>query len=278
MFIKCGSGFMVAEKSKIKREKSEYAVQAVSNAIDILELLGNFEHELSITEILTQLSLTKSNVNKLLANLESFGYVEHNRYTGNFRLGVKTFQISQAYINKLNLTDISMQNMQELKAKLNESVYIGVLRQGNVVYLDVVETDEAVRVMPRIGNVGPAYATAIGKAQLSLKSEGEIREFYKDGIKKLTPKTTGSIEELLKNMEEVRRNGYAVDAEEYEEGVCCIGSPILNFMGEVIAGISVSAPCQRMSPERVEKEIIPALLETAKNLSTKFGFRAGEKE
>lgn len=264
---------MRVEKSKLKREKSEYAVQAVSNAIDILDILGDFEHELSISEIVGQLGLTKSNVNKLLANLEAFGYVEHNRYTGNFRLGVKTFQISQAYINKLNLIDISMQSLQELKNKLNESVYIGVLRDTRVVYLDVIETDEAVRVMPRIGNVGPAYATAIGKAQLSMFPESEIREFYKDGIKKLTKKTVGSIEELLKDLAEARVKGYAMDMEEYEEGVCCIGSPIQNFMGSVIAGISVSAPIQRMPKERIEKEIVPALLETAKNLSVKFGFK-----
>lgn len=269
---------MRAEKSKIKREKSEYAVQAVSNAIDILELLGDFEHELSISEIVSQLGLTKSNVNKLLSNLEAFGYVEHNRYTGNFRLGVKTFQISQAYINKLNLIDISMQALQDLKNRLNESVYIGVLRQGNVVYLDVIETDEAVRVMPRIGNVGPAYATAIGKAQLSMMAETEVMEFYKDGMKQLTSKTVNSIEALLKDLEDCRKKGYAMDNEEYEKGVCCIGSPVLNFMGDVIAGISVSAPCQRMGEERIKNEIVPALLETAEILSIKFGHRAKTEE
>ena len=87
----------------MKRDKSEYAVQAVNNAIDILEYLGDADGELSISEVGAKLSLTRSNVNKLLATLEAFGYVEFNRYTGNFRLGVKTFQISQAYINKLNL-------------------------------------------------------------------------------------------------------------------------------------------------------------------------------
>ncbi len=266
---------MRAEKTKIKREKSEYAVQAVSNAIDILELLGDYEHELSISEIVAKLSLTKSNVNKLLANLERFGYVEHNRYTGNFRLGVKTFQISQAYINKLNLIEISVQAMQELKNLLNESVYIGVIRQDNVVYLDVIETDEAVRVRPRIGNVGPAYATAMGKAQLSLMDEKEVEALYEGKkFEPFTKHTVKSVSELKKQLSDAREKGYALDIEEYEEGVCCIGSPILDFMGNVIAGISVSAPRERMSDERIIEAVAPALKETAKKLSVKFGYSA----
>ena len=261
------------EKSKVKREKSEYAVQAVKNAIDILELLGNYEHELSISEIVSKLKLTKSNVNKLLANLERFGYVELNKYTKNFRLGVKTFQISQAYINKLNLIDISMQTLSNLKNELNESVYIGVMRHGNVVYLNVIETDKAVKVMPRIGNVGPAYATAIGKAQLSEYSDKEITALYENKeFLKLTKHTISSIDELLENLKATRDRGYALDIEEYENDVYCVGAPVLDFMGQVIAGISVSAPKARMTNERIENEIAPMLLSAAKQLSIKFGY------
>ena len=270
---------MRSEKTKVKREKSEYVVQAVNNAISILELLGGYEHELSISEIVSKLNLTKSNVNKLLANLERFGYAEHNRYTGNFRLGVKTFQISQAYINKLNLIDISMQILSELKNKLNESVYIGVLRHCNVVYLDVIETDEAVRVMPRIGNVGPAYATAIGKAQLSVLEDKDIVSLYEnEQFRKFTDNTVGSLDELMQDIGKVREKGYALDMEEYERDVRCIGAPVLNFMGNVIAGISVSGPEVRMSMERIEKEIAPVLIEAAKALSIKFGYLEPDKE
>ncbi|MEF3255496.1 MAG: helix-turn-helix domain-containing protein, partial [Deferribacterales bacterium] len=91
----------------MRRDKSEYSVQAVDNALDILEFLGDAEGEVSVTEISARLNLTKSNVNKLLTTLEHFGYIDMNKYTGNYKLGVKTFQISQAYFNKLNLIDSS---------------------------------------------------------------------------------------------------------------------------------------------------------------------------
>lgn len=266
---------MSPDKATAKREKSEYAVQAVRNAITIMELLGDYEHELSIGEIAVKLTLTKSNVNKLLANLERFGYVERNRYTGNFRLGVKTFQISQAYINKLDLIEVSLQAMQDLKNLLNESVYVGVIRQDSVVYLDVIETDEPVRIRPRIGNVGPAYATAMGKAQLSLMDEKEVEALYESReFKPFTRHTVKSLDELKIQLAEARERGYALDMEEYEEGVCCISSPVLNFMGNVIAGISVSAPKERMNDRRIAEVAVPAVKETARKLSVQFGYSA----
>ncbi|MGD9807497.1 MAG: IclR family transcriptional regulator [Deferribacterales bacterium] len=257
----------------MKREKSEYAVQAVSNAIDILELLGDKDHELSITDVVSELNLTRSNVNKLLATLELLGYVEHNRYTGNFRLGVKTFQISQAYINKLSITEISIQVLQQLKNDTNESAYISVLRDGAVVYLNVIETDQAVRVLPRIGNVGPAYATATGKAQLAYYDALELEKLYSGEFRKITPNTLGNFDELKDELDEIKRIGYAVDNEEYELGVRCVGAPIKDFMGNVIAGISVSAPSERMDMDYVREVVAPTVVEAAKVLSKKFGFR-----
>ncbi len=259
--------------SKVKRERNEYAVQSVTNAISILEMLGESEHEQSMGEIYTKLKLTKSNVNKLLATLERLGYVENNQYTGNFRLGVKTFQISQTYINKLSLPEISLPLMKDLRDHVKESVYISILHKENVVYMSVVETDLPVRVLPRMGNVGPAYATATGKVQLAALEDREIEAYYPGEFVKYTPRTISSMNRLLEEMNKVRRDGYAVDDEEYEQGVRCVAAPVKNFMGNVIAGITISAPVERMGNTRIEKELLPRLLETADKLSIKFGYR-----
>ena len=256
----------------MKRDKSEYAVQAVNNAIDILEFLGDAESELSISEIGAKFSLTRSNVNKLLVTLEHLGYVEHNRYTGNFRLGVKTFQISQAYINKLNLIEISIQVLTKIKEKTKESAYISVLRGGNVVYLNLIETDQAVRVLPRIGNVGPAYATATGKAQLAYLPEKELNKLYSEKLEKVTENTINNFTKLKEELALVREKGYAVDNEEYELGVKCVGVPVFDFMGKVIAGISISAPVERMSDDKIENEIASVIVDAGKELSVKFGY------
>ena len=204
--------------------------------------------------------------------------MEHNRYTGNFRLGVKTFQISQAYINKLNIIEISIQVLQQLKNDTNESAYISVLRDGNVVYLNVIETELAVRVLPRIGNVGPAYATATGKAQLAYYDSIELEKLYSGDFLKITKNTVANFDQLKEELAEVKRNGYAIDNEEYELGVRCVGAPIKDFMGNVIAGISVSAPAERMELDHIHNDVAPIVTEAAKLLSKKFGYREYEAE
>ncbi|MBZ4643483.1 MAG: IclR family transcriptional regulator, regulon repressor [Deferribacteres bacterium] len=258
----------------MKRDKTEYAVQAVNNAIDILEFLGDCDNELSVSEIGARLGLTRSNVNKLLATLESFGYVEHNRYTGNFRLGVKTFQIAQAYLNKLSLIDISMQFLTELRDLTGESAYISVLRGSRVVYLNLVETNKSVRVLPRIGNVGPAYATATGKAQMAFMDKKDFEKYFaQEKLVKITNNTIDNYDELVKEIEDVRKNGFAIDDEEYEIGVRCVGAPVFNFMGKVIAGISISAPKERLTKEKMLNEISQMVKSVAQRLSVKFGYR-----
>ncbi len=260
-------------QAKIPKERSEYSVQSVTNAIKVLETLGDAEHEQSIPELCAKLSLTKSNANKIVATLERFGYVDANRYTGNFRLGVKTFQISQAYISKLSLPEIALPVQRALRDAVNESVYISVLRKENVVYLSVVETDSPVRVMPRIGNVGPAYATSTGKVQLAFLEDRDIESLYKAPFHQYTPNTIRSTDALMAELDKIKQQGYALDDEEYEMGVRCVAAPIKNFMGNVIAGINISAPVERMSDTRIKKELLPNLIEAAHKLSVKFGYR-----
>ncbi len=263
-------------KGKSKRDKSGYTVQAVINAIDILELLGDCDHELSISEIVASLGLTKSNVTNLLANLERHGYVEHNKYTGNFRLGLKTFQISQVYINKLNLINISEQILNDLKNKLHETICIGVIRHRKVVYLNIVETDEPVKVTQNIGNVGPAYASAIGKMLLSTCHDKEIVALYEGReFRKLTDSTISNINDLMKDIENIRQKGYALELEETENDVYSIAVPVFDSMGKAIAGISACAPKVRMSMDRIEREIAPLLMTSAEELSSKFGYIKG---
>jgi DNA-binding IclR family transcriptional regulator len=257
----------------MKRDKSDYSVQAVDNALDILEYIGDFDGEVSVTEISARLNLTKSNVQKLLTTLEHFGYVDMNKYTGNFKLGVKTFQISQAYLNKLDLISSAQKIMIDLRDKTNESVYISVLRNSTVVYLNVVETLRSVRVRPRIGNIGPAYATATGKAQLAFIEDFNLEKAFKGSFVKLTPNTIDNIDKLKEELEKVRQNGFALDLEEYEEGVVCVAAPVFNFMRKVIAGISISAPKMRMPEEKLIKEIAPFVKNAAKQLSFKFGYK-----
>jgi DNA-binding IclR family transcriptional regulator len=260
-------------ETKTRRRRSDYSVQQVVNAIALLEVLGDTEHEASVDELSYKLSLSKNSVIKLLASLEAYGYVNYNRFTGNFRLGVRTFQIAQSYISKLSLTEMAQSVQKELRDAVNESVYISVLRKDAVVYLSVVESDAPVRVMPRIGNTGLAYATATGKAQLAFMEEQDVELLYSEPLKQYTENTISGIAKLIQELRKVKQLGYAIDNEEYEYGVCCVAVPVKNFMGSVIAGLSISAPKDRMSESRIEEALLPQLISGAARLSTKFGFK-----
>lgn len=257
----------------VKREKSEYAVQSVNNAIDILELLANTEGELSVSEMGIKLGLTKNNTSKILSTLELFGYAECNRYTGSYRLGVKTFQISQAYLINMNLFDISKKYLEAIRNRLNETSYISVFHDGNIIYLNTVETHKAVRVRSRIGSIKPAYASASGKVHLANMDMESIKNLYENKMQKFTENTITTIESLVKELEIIKKNGYAVDNEEFEKDVISIAAPIYNFIGQVIGAMSTSVPIIRCSTERIEKELAPVIIEYAGDLSKKYGYK-----
>ena len=257
----------------IKREKAEYAVQSVNNAIDILELLSNSDGELSVNDIGVKLGLTKNNTSKILNTLELFGYVECNRYTGSYRLGVKTFQISQAYLIHMNLFDISVRYLEAIRNRLNETSYISVFNSGNIIYLNTVETNKAVRVRSRIGTIKPAYASASGKVHLANMELESIKNMYESNMQKFTENTINSIDALVRELENVKKNGYAIDNEEFEKDVISVAAPVYNFMGRVIGAMSTSIPTIRCSLERIDKEIAPVIIEYAGELSKKYGYQ-----
>ncbi|ADU65048.1 IclR family transcriptional regulator [Desulfurispirillum indicum] len=257
----------------MKREKTDYIVQSVYNALDVLESFKT-SGELDIRTLREKFDLSKNNLFRLLATLEKHGYVERNPYTKNYRLGLKNFELSQAYINKIDLLRTTEPILQELVNTLNESAYIGVLRGKNVVYLNVIETTQFVRIIPRIGSVGSPFCTAIGKCQLFDLNGEEIRKQISDA--KIQTSCSGTpfkgIDAFVEEIEMSRPRGYTIDDEEFEMGVRCVGAPLRNYTGKIVAGMSVSGPVQRMSYERIENEIGPALIEKAHKASKRMGY------
>lgn len=259
----------------MKREKTDYIVQSVYNALDILESFKDHQGELDISTIRDRFDLSKNTITRLLATLEKHGYVEENPYTKNYRLGLKNFEVSQAYLSKIDLLKITEPLLEDIVERVNESAYIGVLRGRNVVYLNCVETTQAVRLVPRVGNVGSAFCTAVGKAQLIDCTDTDLMALLKDA------ETMGSNcsgrpvrypDEFLEEMKLTRDRGYAIDDEDFEEGVRCIAGAVRDYTGKIVAGISVSGPVQRMSDARISDELAPLIKRTTCIASRKMGF------
>lgn len=257
----------------VKRERSRYVVQSVSHALDILENLTGPDDELGVTELAKRLGLHKNNVVRLLGTLEARGYAEQNRLTGNYRLGLRIFELGQSFISHLQLVQEARPVLEKIVAECNESAYLAILQNGDVVYLDGVETTQAVRVAPRIGWRIKAYCTAVGKVQLAYKKPDDFGDIY--GYVPLASYTDETITDMAKlksHLAQVAEQGYAIDREEFEPDVRCVGVPVRDYTRHVVAGICISGPSSRITEERLESDLIGMMREAGNELSRRLGY------
>ncbi len=256
-----------------KRKKSSYIIQSVTNALDLLEEFRGEETELGVTELSKRLGLHKNNVFRLLATLESRGYMEQNKVTGNYRLGLKVLELGQVFIKHMGLLKMARPILEELVEKCNETAYLGVIRDNRVVYVDVVEATRPVRVVSRVGVGLPVYCSAVGKAQISFESADEVDAILADAkLEKYTEHTITELGALRAQLEEIRERGYAIDDEEFDEGIRCVGVPVRDYTRRVVAGVSISGPAYRFTDERLAQELVPLAVEAGNRLSARLGF------
>ncbi|OQY25239.1 MAG: IclR family transcriptional regulator [Desulfobacteraceae bacterium 4572_35.2] len=256
-----------------KKDKSEYIIQAVSHALDLLEQFHNDVDELGVTELSKRLKLHKNNVFRLLATLESRGYIEQNKATENYRLGLKSLELGQTFIKQMGLLRQAKLTLEQLVQECNETAYVAIFKENHVVYLDVVETDMTVRVVSRVGSRLPAYCTAAGKVHLANLSEEELDTSLPKKLEEFTPNTHTTRSVLKEELAGVLKQGYALDNEEMDPGVRCIAAPIRDYTRRIVGAISLSGPSMRFTTERMEKDLTPLVIEAAATLSTRLGYR-----
>ena len=265
----------------VKREKSNYTIQSVSHALDILEAFTRTEDELGVTELSKRLSLHKNNVFRLLATLEHRGYIEQNRATENYRLGPKTLQIGAIFIEQRECRRQARPILENLMNTSGETAVVAVLRGNKVIYMDSVETNRTVRAISRVGAMLPAHCTAVGKMQLSFLPAPEIERLYPEtNLATLTDKSIKTRDGLMAELKKTSERGYAIEHEEADIDVRSIAVPAKDFSKNVIAAVGIVAPTHRLTDERMQKDgLIAMVQEAGKALSTKLGFfaAAGKK-
>ena len=153
--------------------------------------------------------------------------------------------------------------------------YLGIIRQNSVLCLDVEEANQTVKVANRVGWRLPIHCTAIGKAQIAYATEEELEKLsILENMERFTPNTIVDKAEFIKHIKEVAKRGYALDNEEYNLGVRCVGVPLRDYTGRVVGGISVSGPSFRMTDELLKGKIIPVVKDAGEKASKRFGFGA----
>jgi DNA-binding IclR family transcriptional regulator len=255
------------------KKSSQYRVQVLERSLGILELLSSNGPELSLIELSEQLRLHKSTTHRLLGVLEQHRFVEKSSSSGKYRLGLKLFELGSKAIADLNWRERARRHLQRLAFDTGETAHLCILDDGEVLYLEKVEAPRTVRVPSIVGRRYPAHCGGAGKALLAFQPEEEIDELIKRrGLKSYTRNTFTTPAQLKEGLRLVRERGYAVDNEEFEEGLECIGAPIKDYSGKVIAAISIAGPTFRMTEEKIAV-LARSVIEAAQELSADLGYQ-----
>ena len=245
----------------------------LDRALAILEVLSAEGPDLSLGEISDKLDLHKSTAHRLTMVLERHKLIERHSVSGRYRLGLKLFELGSRAISHLDLRERARPVLDQLVLETGETVHLGILDDTEVLYLDKVEPARSVRMSSTVGRRNPVYCTAMGKAILAYLPEAQVEAIVrKQGLKAVTANTITSFLDLKAELKVIRERGYAIDNEEIEEGLRCIGCVVRDFSGGAVAAISVSGPSFRVTKEKVNALSRP-VVSAASILSAEFGFK-----
>ena len=237
------------DSSDVTSTKPVYALRAVDRVCDVLDVLANSQDPVTLSAVADQASLPKSSAFRYLAVLEARGYVSRDEPDGLFELG-PAFR-SQNTRAVENLSHFGSPIIASLRDSFQETTNIGILDGTSIVYLVVAESPHRMRVASRVGERGLIHSTAIGKAICSSLPESRVLSILaKSGMPAVTEKTIVDQKLFLEELQEIRSQGYAVDDGEDQLGGRCVAVVIPGL--ELLAGVSVSAPADRLSVDVVD--------------------------
>jgi DNA-binding IclR family transcriptional regulator len=248
-----------------------YKVQALDRAFAVLDLLGESDTPLGLAQVASSLQLHKSTAHRFLMVLEKHRMVERTA-GGKFRLGLRLFDLGNRAIEQYDLRERAQPHLRRLVAETEETAHLCILEGAHVIYIDKIEPARSVRMITRIGASNPIHCTAVGKAMLSFLPEERITDILSRlRFERYTSHTISTAEALRAEIEKTRRRGYAVDDEEFEEGLRCIAVPVLDAQRLPVAAVSVSGPSFRVTAQKLPA-IANQLLQCVRGISVDMGF------
>jgi IclR family KDG regulon transcriptional repressor len=241
-------------------------IQSLARGLKILDLLGQSQDGISITELAEILSVDKGSASRLVSTLARYGYAEKDEVTRRYHLGSQVVSLSRSVLTRLPLREAAKPFLRQMMERTGECAHLAVPAQGRVLYIDQVESPATLRVNAQVGTMNPLHCTALGKALLAF---GDVE--IPDTLERYTPQTIKSKRALQQHLDEIRQTGYAVDDEEFDNGVRCIAVPIFDFRGKAVGSIGISGPASRVTHERLP-ELAATVIEIGKALSERMTF------
>ncbi|MDO4382879.1 MAG: IclR family transcriptional regulator [Eubacteriales bacterium] len=246
-------------EKKEKDQTKSIIINSVDRSIDIMEYLFKQSGDTSISQISKDLDIYKSTVFRTLATLENRGYVIQNKTTEQYSIGPKMYAYSTMPHDDI-IAESVQPLLQELSDKYGECVTIGILGQErdgiySNIPLSTIESTHNLGLSRRLSNQTECYCASLGKCLLAFGENVNLEVYKNADFTPFTENTITSYEGLIRELDKVREQGYAVDAEEREIGLYCLGVPVLNGHGYAVAALSISGPKSRIHDDTFQDKI-----------------------
>jgi len=238
----------------------------------LLETLARSEQPCGVTELASELQLTKSNVHRLLQGLVHQGFARNVEDTGRYELTMKLWELGSHVFGRLDVRHVADPFMKTLAAETSETVHLSTLDGIEVLYLAKIDSPQPVRAYTTVGGRAPAQCVATGKAQLAW-SDAATLESVKIALSAYTSKSMTRPQQLDSELERVRLQGFAVNIGEWRQQVCGVAAPIRDGSGRVIAALGVSGPADRLRL-RIMHSLAPTIMTAAEKISSLLGYRS----
>ena len=251
---------------------SRYRVQVLERALAILEVLAATDQSLGPTELAARLSLHKSTTHRLLAVLERYQFIRRNPVDRTYALGIRLFQLGSRPNARVKLREAAEPVLRQLADETGETAHVCVLEADELTTIATVEGRWSLRRPSTIGRRIPLHCTAVGKALLAFMPERTMTDVLsRTALPQFTPYTIVSRTVLKAELRQIRKSGFAIDNEEKELGIRCVGAPIYDYSRTVIGSMSVAGPVFRLKKERIP-DFSRTVIAAAFTLSRSLGY------
>lgn len=246
----------------------EQSVRVMNRTFDIIELLSQEQRSMSVTEISKATGISKSTAYRLLQAMYARRYVEKDKNSC-YSIGIKLIELVSCHINGLELQTEAKPFLSVLRSELSLTTHLGILEADEVIYIEKMNLYPTTMIYSQIGYRSPAYCSSMGKCLLSCLSGDELDEaLFNCKFEQFTPNTITNIHDFKQHLKKVRKQGWAMDDEEYKLGHRCVGAPIFDYRGDAIASISASGIITEISDEK-----LPMIIEHVKNAAMQISRR-----
>lgn len=228
--------------------------QSLTRALTLLERLSQTPAGLNLTDLSHQLGMPPATAHRLLNTFEEFDFVEQDAEQGLWFVGLKAFTVGNAFVQRRDFVASARPQMHALVEECGETVNLGVIDDGEAVFISQVESREVMRMIVRLGSRAPIHASGVGKALLANMPQQRVaRILQQRGLARITERSIDNPTRLSAELQHIRQLGYALDDEEHAVGLRCVASAIFDENGQALAAISLSGPKARITDNRLDE-------------------------